>query len=70
LGNLVTPESIRNLQRKLYRKAKNDVVQGRGTRRFSDEVLYKQYGLVRLMDVLARRRSNACGEIQSESRMR
>src|SRR5688572_6443772 len=49
------PESIRNLQRKLYRKAKNDVVQGRGTRQFSDEVLYKQYGLVRLMDVLARR---------------
>lgn len=46
------------------------VVQGRGTRQFSDEVLYKQYGLVRLVDVLARRRSNACGEIQSESRMR
>ena len=46
------------------------VVEGRGTRRFSDEVLYQQYGLVRLMDVLTRRRSQARGEIQSESRMR
>ena len=32
--------------------------------------LYQQYGLVRLMDVLTRRRSQARGEIQSESRMR
>jgi RNA-directed DNA polymerase len=35
---------------------------GRGTRRFSDEVLYTVYGLVRLLDVLAIRRSQARGE--------
>jgi RNA-directed DNA polymerase len=34
-------------------------VPGRGTRRFSDEELCSAYGLVRLMDVLARRRSHA-----------
>jgi RNA-directed DNA polymerase len=34
-------------------------VPGRGTRRFSDEVLYKEYRLVRLLDVLAARRSHA-----------
>ena len=34
-------------------------VHGRGTRRFPDEVLYGTYGLVRLLDVLARRRSHA-----------
>lgn len=45
-------------------------VQGRGTRRFPDQALYDEYGLVRLVDVLSRRRSNASGEIQSESRMR
>jgi RNA-directed DNA polymerase len=33
-----------------------------GTRRFPNEVLYGQYGLVRLMDVLASRRSQARGE--------
>ena len=37
-------------------------VEGRGTRRFSDQVLYGEYGLVRLMDVLAARRSHARGE--------
>ncbi|MGH7427072.1 MAG: group II intron maturase-specific domain-containing protein [Candidatus Methylomirabilaceae bacterium] len=41
---------------------KRHVVPGRGTRRFSDQVLYQQYGLVRLMDVLALRRSQARGE--------
>jgi len=34
-------------------------VAGRGTRRFSDEVLYQEYGLLRLMNVLRARRSNA-----------
>jgi RNA-directed DNA polymerase len=33
-----------------------------GTRRFPDEVLYSAYGLVRLTDVLATRRSHARGE--------
>jgi RNA-directed DNA polymerase len=41
---------------------KRHVVQGRGTRRFPDAVLYKEYGLVRLLDVLATRRSQARGE--------
>jgi hypothetical protein len=41
---------------------KRHAVAGRGTRRFPDEVLYAQYGLVRLMDVLATRRSHARGE--------
>jgi RNA-directed DNA polymerase len=35
---------------------------GRGTRRFPEEVLYTAYGLVCLMDVLANRRSQARGE--------
>lgn len=38
------------------------VVPGRGTRRFPNEVLYSVYGLVRLMDILATRRSQAQGE--------
>jgi RNA-directed DNA polymerase len=38
------------------------VLDGRGTRRFPDEVLYTVYGLVRLRDVLAIRRSQARGE--------
>ena len=37
-------------------------LRGRGTRRFSDQALYHQYGLVRLMDVLKARRSHARGE--------
>lgn len=38
------------------------VMAGRGTRRFSDEVLYTEYGLARLLDVLATRRSQSRGE--------
>ena len=37
-------------------------MQGHGTRRFPEEVLYTAYGLVRLLDVLATRRSQARGE--------
>jgi hypothetical protein len=39
--SLTTPSKIRELQSKLYRKAKNDFpVQSRGTRHFSDEVAF------------------------------
>ena len=40
------------------------VMAGRGTRRFSDEVLYKEYGLVRLLDVPCRSRRNPCQEVE------
>lgn len=45
-------------------------VSGRGTRRFSDQALYGQYGLVCLTANLTAKRSNARREFQSESRMR
>ena len=39
--SLKTPSKIRELQSKLYRKAKNEFpVQSRGTRHFSDEVVF------------------------------
>jgi hypothetical protein len=39
--SLTTPSKIRELQIKLYRKAKNEFpVQSRGTRHFSDEVVF------------------------------
>ena len=39
--SLTTPSKIWELQIKLYRKAKNEfLVQSRGTRHFSDEVLF------------------------------
>jgi hypothetical protein len=39
--SLTTPGKIRELQIKLYRKAKNELpVQSRGVRHFSDEVLF------------------------------
>ena len=39
--SLKTPSKIRELQSKLYRKAKNELpVQSHGTRHFSDEVVF------------------------------
>jgi hypothetical protein len=39
--SLATPSKIRELQIKLYRKAKNECpVQSRGTRHFRDEVVF------------------------------
>jgi len=39
--SLATPSKIRELQSKLYRKAKNELpVQSRGTRHISDEVVF------------------------------
>ena len=39
--SLTTPSEIRELQSKLYRKAKNEYqVQSRGTRHFRDEVVF------------------------------
>jgi hypothetical protein len=39
--SLTTPSKIRELQSKLYRKAKNEFpVQSHGTRHFSDEVVF------------------------------
>ena len=44
--SLTTPSNIRELQIKLYRKAKNEPhkVQSRGTTRFSDEVVFGELG--------------------------
>ena len=39
--SLTTPSKLRELQIKLYRKAKNEyMVPSRGTRHFSDEVVF------------------------------
>ena len=49
--SLTTPEKIRNLQKKLYLKAKQErrrKVSSRGTRQFSDQVVYGKLGVVRL----------------------
>jgi hypothetical protein len=48
--SLQTPEKIRTLQRKLYRKAKAErhKVAGRGIKRFSCEIVYGERGLLRL----------------------
>ena len=51
--SLTTPSKIRELQIKLYRKAKNEPhkVQSRGTTRFSDEVVFGELGVLRLRRV-------------------
>ena len=48
--SLATPEKIRTLQRKLYRKAKaaRHKVAGRGTKRVSYDIVYGERGLLRL----------------------
>ncbi len=63
--SLTTPSKIRELQIKLYRKAKNEPgsasvrhflrrrhkVPSRGTTRFSDNVIFGELGVVRLRQV-------------------
>ena len=51
--SLPTPSKIRELQNKLYRKAKNErhKVPSRGTRRFLDEVVFGELGALRLRRV-------------------
>jgi len=49
---------------------KRHKISGRGTRRFSDQALYGQYGLVCLAVNLSTQRAKAQREFQSESRMR
>ena len=49
--SLITPERIRNLQKKLYLKAKQErrcKVSWRGTWQFSDQVVFGKLGVVRL----------------------
>jgi len=49
--SLATPDSIRDLQIKLYRKAKNErrhKVSSQGTRQFSREQVYGPLGVLRL----------------------
>ena len=49
--SLITPERIRNLQKKLYLKAKQErrcKVSWRGARQFSDQVVFGKSGVVRL----------------------
>jgi hypothetical protein len=50
--SLTTPSKLRELQIKLYRKAKNESpVQSRGIRHFSDEVVMGELRALRLGDV-------------------
>jgi hypothetical protein len=50
--SLTTPSKLRELQSKLYRKAKNEFpVQSRGIRHFSDAVVFGEVGVLRLRDI-------------------
>lgn len=51
--NLVTPDKIRELQIKLYKKAKQErhKVQSRGTVKFNDKYVFETVGIIRLRDV-------------------
>ena len=50
--SLTTPSKIRELQIKLYRKAKNEVMGcRRGTRRYSADVVFGELGVLRLRRV-------------------
>ena len=56
--SLTTPSKIRELQSKLYRKAKSEFsVQSRSTRHFSDEMVLGELGVLRLRDVQLNPRS-------------
>ena len=56
--SLTTPSKLRELQIKLYRKAKNEFpVQSRGTRHFSDEVVIGELRVLWLGDVQCNPRS-------------
>ena len=56
--SLTTPSKLRELQIKLYRKAKNEFpVQSRGTRHFSDEVMCWERGVLLLREVQVNPRS-------------
>jgi hypothetical protein len=70
--SLATPEKIRILRRKLYRKAKaaRHEVAGGGTKRFSYDVVYGERGLLRLERLPLTAPSCASRRSQSESRMR
>ena len=56
--SLTTPSKIQELQIKLYRTAKNEFpVPSRGTRHFSDEVVFRERGVLWLRDVQVNSRS-------------
>ena len=50
--SLTTPSKLRELQSKLYRRAKQEFpVQSRGIRHFSDGVVFGELGVLRLRDI-------------------
>ena len=56
--SLTTPSKIRELQSKLYRKAKNEYpVQSRGTDRFSIKAVFGELGVLQLSRAKAEPRS-------------